>query len=579
MFSLQNPVPPDVDLKHCISISAEAFQNIFESWQRNGLQILFPWQAFEQTDFPPKELFEHLLGLYFSCFHQTLPFLHPVSFNAMDADWLLLLAMMAIGSRYLAEDADCNFATSLQELLRRTLFCLEESSVWNTPNTLTMAQIRMLQAIGLVYSGNGRHVRLGLDMQQLVASTYATILTEWSNPALSQHSEDENQWNVWIQQEEVLRTAYSMWLLDSMWAYQFQRRSMLALGDVVLPLPSHEKLWSAANAEQWKAQSTHQTQTPTLPEALQHFYIDKRLPKDRGEFARILMIHGLFQQTWEVGRYFSNPLAQWKPTAKKQSSAETLPSRPVWLPSIPTYTKWQNSVCDCLDILHWQANATIGQASGLEHPTVAFLHLARVVLLSPIDSIVRLAKAMIGSGEGYPPASADDKKLIQRWSVQGNYKARLAAIHAGVVFWHIRRYSVDGFYEAPAVGLAALMLWAFGTFSVKQSTSQQQQASSNQVEQAQPQNSQSESQEEGSDDSACDIILLDRPADDEIVQQFIRRGHTMRAHITSVGDLYGPRGPERVLVEGCKLLRTLKCWGVNTTWLDILQRLLEVCKK
>jgi hypothetical protein len=223
-----------------------------------------------------------------------------------------------------------------------------------------------------------------------------------------------------------------------------------------------------------------------------------------------------------------------------------------------------------MDILHWQANATIGQASGLEHPTVAFLHLSRIVLLSPINSIVRLAKDLVGQYQLSTDAKARDQKFIQRWAVQGQYKARLAAIHAGAAFWHIRRYSFDAFYEAPIVALATLMLWAFGTFSVKQTGSQDTQSRTQLHEPDSP--------HESSENSVCGIILLDRPTDDELVQQFIREGHTMRANFSGVGDLYGPRGPERVLVEGCKLLDTLKYWGVTTMWRDLLQRL-QTCKK
>ena len=473
------------------------------------------------------------------------------------------------------------FAISLQEFLRRILLSSQEDPNWTTPSRLVMAQVRILHAVGLAYSGDRLHSKFGLDMQQAIASCHADVVNE-RMPALASDSPQstsvEDEWRSWIRLEGMARTAHCIWLVDCMWAYQFQRRPLLALGDTSVPLPCHKMFWIAVSAQDWKDLSPSQNAVPGLQEALQEIYIDKRLPKARGEFARMLMIHGLFHRTWEVERYLGNPMSQWEPTAKKQSSVQILASTPVWVPSIPIYTKWQNSVCDCLDILHWQANATIGQASGFEHPTVAQLHLARVVLLSPLNSIVDLAKAMTDVESTMAKDDATmHRRTIQRWAIQGQYKARLAAIHAGVVFWHIQRYSVDGFYEAPAVAVAALMLWAFGTFSPKQSSGQYA-TSSNQVQTAQVQRDINGSQDEESDDPACGIILLDRPTDDELVQQFVRRGHTMQAHITGVGDLYGARGPERVLVEGCKLLSVLKCWGVSTTWLNLLQKLIDVCK-
>lgn len=53
----------------------------------------------------------------------------------------------------------------------------------------------------------------------------------------------------------------------------------------------------------------------------------------------------------------------------------------------------------------------------------------------------------------------------------------------------------------------------------------------------------------------------------------------MRANIGGVGDLYGPLGPERVLAEGRRILRMLKCWGVGDSWLDLLLRLGDVGKR
>jgi hypothetical protein len=70
--------------------------------------------------------------------------------------------------------------------------------------------------------------------------------------------------------------------------------------------------------------------------------------------------------------------------------------------------------------------------------------------------------------------------------------------------------------------------------------------------------------------------LLDRPTDDELVQQFIWRGHRMQAHITGVGDLYGAKGPSRVLSQGQKILNTLRHWGIQSEWTELLTRLAAV---
>jgi hypothetical protein len=266
-----------------------------------------------------------------------------------------------------------------------------------------------------------------------------------------------------------------------------------------------------------------------------------------------------------VENYLKQPLALWIPTAEKQEIA-SIESTPTWLPDVPTYSKWRNSACDCLDTLHWHANSVIGAASGLEHPTVLHLHLARVILLTPIHQIVRLAKLRTSS----PNATFSDDlpnitSHVKRWAMEDQYKARLAMIHAGVLFWHVRRYSTDAFYEPQSVFLAALALWAYGTFARHTFTARE--SHSPHVE----------------DDDAESLfptsMQLDRPADDELVQLFVKRGVSMRANLTGVGNLCSAKGPRRVLVEGRGLIEGLTRWGCAREAVETLTLLIESCER
>lgn len=281
-----------------------------------------------------------------------------------------------------------------------------------------------------------------------------------------------------------------------------------------------------------------------------------------GEFSRVLCIHALFRRTWEVEEYFKQPLSVWTPTAEKQSISSIERSMPDWLPGIQTYSNWRNSACDVLDILHWHANSIIGVASGMEHPTVLHLHLARVVLLTPFTRIVQLARFL--SGEDKPESDAElasTRAYVQRWALEDQHKARLAMIHSGVLFWHVRRYSADAFYEPSSVFLATLAMWAYGTFAAHTSK-------------------EGESPQDDADASSLfpTLMQLDRPSDDELVQLYVKKGANMRAIITGVGNLCSTRGPVRVLVEGGKLLQGLKRWRHNRSLLKTLRVLVERCQ-
>jgi len=343
-----------------------------------------------------------------------------------------------------------------------------------------------------------------------------------------------------------------------MLVYNADARPLLRLSDANIPLPCHERLWNATNVEAWLTGGREQPRllspSPTLIAAAQELYIEKAVARERGEFARVFIIHALLHRMWEVERYLSDPLSHWEPVASRQISIEVLPGS-VWLPANKTFTRWQNSTCDALDVLHWQANSTIALANGFEHPTILHLHIARIVCLVPYAQILNLARTLAANNASdrnplEDPSTQRDVAIIQRWAAEHQYKARLSVIHAGAILWHLRRFSTDAFYEAPAIALATLTLWAFGIcanihgFSRHaNATSRSERSRNNTAETSPGENETSGIDHDSDNEDTPDTILLDRPADDELVQQFIRRGDSMEARLSGIGDLYAPKGP------------------------------------
>ncbi|KAL6246198.1 hypothetical protein RBB50_006433 [Rhinocladiella similis] len=531
--------------------------------------------------FPPRSTLANHLSLYFVHFDRTMPFVHPASFKPEREHYALLLAMMALGSCYAEFDQSGHFALSMHEFVRRFLVLMQEQRHWCPDNAAALAQIHLLHAIGARYTlYDPLRTSSSLSLQVAAEFCRTTWRTEDRNkPALSSSS-----WETWVENEKMNRLGYCTWLLDSTWAFQFQQSPHLRLDDAThLQLPCPDRLWAAADASEFdhlRGASSGVSDPPTLGEALQSLYIDKRLLPNLGEFSHVLLIHGIIHRTWEVKTTVTQSLSRFEPSALKQTTNEVKHADPVWPPAVPLFNKWRNSACDCLDILHWSANATIGAASGMEHPTVLHLHLARVVLLAPLNDILLFSHYLIRSSREsnrlFPHVSAAEaevhRRRIQRWAVQDQYKARLAAIHAGTVFWHVRLYSIDAFYEPTAVALAALMFWALSAFSMKGSSKTRP---TSRAGGARGRSSRSNSCSPSPD--VCDIILIDRPTDDELVQQFVRQGDSMRANMTGVGDIFGPRGPRKVLAEGQKLLLSLGSWaGISNYWVKVLNRLEKV---
>lgn len=370
---------------------------------------------------------------------------------------------------------------------------------------------------------------------------------------------------------------------------------------------------------------------------------------DLGEFSRILLLHGVYQEVARVKEYFDRPLATWVPSAQrilsKFDAQEEAPTNSSPQGRI-TFTSWRNAALDCVDVLHWAANGTIAQLAGAEHPTVLHLHFSRVVLLAPHDKILTLARSIAPSYKGASGITSPTReeaihveREIVHWAQRDEvirhtrytyltnlqvtliilqHKARLAALHCGCFFWHIRRYSRKAFYEPLSVLLTTLTLWAYSSYASRAPPPNQHQQGRHHCEEPggdppddsdasrsgsvtrshspvtstttanpgpttssphQRQHHPSGAAVAAAETSPIDyleptFIRIDRPCDDELVQLFVRSGRpsTMRAYVTGVGDICGPQGPARMLREGRKVLVAVStAWGRTQEYVALLE--------
>jgi hypothetical protein len=337
--------------------------------------------------------------------------------------------------------------------------------------------------------------------------------------------------------------------------------------------------------------------------ALQVLYVERRLATQMSEFGSMVLIHGLIHRTWDVAKSFEDSLSLWTPgamTDHQSSSRRGLIHK--YLPSIPEFSRWRNSACDCLDELHWEALGASARADRLEGPIFLKLHLARSVLLTPVKELEGLVNA-IGS-RSRPSQLPHDRlpfyqsydecyKIVRIWAERDKYKARLAVVHASATFWHVRRYSSDAFMQPFAVFLATIVLWAYSAFSQrrKQQEPHPMEAFENEQQQSQATACGTEDGQviEGTNNAVEDhnayppsesrpvspripeFMHLDRPFDDEIGQRFIRDGDRMKAFMEGVGDLCSEIAPRLVLREGARILRNrCRTWTIAENYAAIL---------
>lgn len=648
------------------------YKSLEDYFQALCLQDTLLKHSFESSTFPSLADVNTCVALYFEHFHHNYPLVHLSTFGEQ-TDWLLMLAVAAIGSNFLKVQHTVEIRDAFQEFLRRAIYHHADGSS-DCSLDVSFAQARILNLISLVQADR--------DQLRVLAPRYHADLSRWClesgvlqitellelpNATEARNSQTilAQSWDTWIKIESLRRVGYMTWMLDCSLGFMANTRPLCNMDDARTPLPCSETVWNASTADSWFEAFQKAPQTPSLCVSVETLYNKKKVDPSYSELSQALLIHTLYQRTWEVGTHIKQPLSEWVPTGKARGFLNTPTKDNFWLPLYPLYANWRNSACDCLDVIHWQASSAVAKASGIEHGVILHLHLARIVLLTPFQEIQDLLFCLIGKVDNSPKASfyvhdgsyqprnstklPQIRKIIWRWLREDQHKARLAMVHAGSVFWYVRRYSTASFYEPIAVYLASLVLWTYGTYqsaalerdaavalqrpeggpsgpdaeavvqpsrmerkehpvkfmskaaanlehppataptngttpsdsqgrdSVKSPVATDK--GSTVLSQASAQQANDTDSDDGfsSSDEQPEFIHLDRPCDDEIVHHFVRNGHNMSGHMSNVGDIC--KAPQKVLLEGAKLLRTrLSCWGVSREYHDILTKLAELRK-
>lgn len=443
---------------------------------------------FTSSAFPAPSEFNFFLHLYFEHFHPDFPLLHRPTFGTQ-THWLTVLAVAAIGSTFHTSHDAPDLQEAFQEFLRRAIQLHHDQGPSEIVLDVPLAHARILNLVGLVQSGR--------ENLRTLAPRYHAELSRWGlesgilqiNPSDDQLLEtpisesgrtSQCRMDQWINAETIRRIGYFIWILDCSLGYMANSRPLFNMDDARAPMPCVDDLWEAPTLTLWVEATKDMTPTPSLCTAIETLYNKKSVDRCQGNLSQLLLIHALYQRTWEVGTHIKQPLSEWVPTGKSRGFLNTPTKDNFWLPLYPLYANWRNSACDCLDVLHWQANSLVAKASGVEHTVVLHLHLARMVLLTPFQEIQDLLFSLIGKVDNSTKASfyvhdgsyqprnntklPQIRKIIWRWLREDQHKARLAMVHAGSVFWYIRRYSTMSFYEPFALYLASLVLWTYGSY-------------------------------------------------------------------------------------------------------------------
>lgn len=107
-------------------IPQSCYNEIFESFTHT-CSTTSHYAKFYDSVFPSRNTLSQCTQLYRDNFEALLPFIHPATFVISTSDWLLILALAAVGSHYLEIEQSDGFSIAIHEFLRRAIETLVTS--------------------------------------------------------------------------------------------------------------------------------------------------------------------------------------------------------------------------------------------------------------------------------------------------------------------------------------------------------------------------------------------------------------------------------------------------------------------
>ncbi|OJJ47557.1 hypothetical protein ASPZODRAFT_131081 [Penicilliopsis zonata CBS 506.65] len=490
-----------------------------------------------------------LTSLYFENFHPTYPFIDGTSLQISDSGVLVCLATAAIGACFqdseTSEDESFFLHAILQDLL------MVELPKSYTANSLHFLQAMTLHTVGLIHSKHKESRQLAHSTAALtfqLSRSVGVFDSRSRTEPLSSLDKDTAFDTILRDAETRTRTGFFIYMLDTMLAFPENTSLLISQRSLLnLDLPCPDRVWE-------DGEDHSKIESFTLEEALCRLYMERKLVPEQSEFALTGLIYGVIRCNLDVACYYSNPLSFWTPGDAQDTNIHhhhRHHNRHDNKQRDSLYWRWRDSTCDCLDTLHWEILGRSAAAGGHEAPIFLHLHLARLAILAPCPELLRMFEANSESGTLFSVLS--DKSVVQTWLQLDQHKARLAVLHAGAMFWHLRHVEATSFSQPLAIFLAALILWAYGCheyFDAKDHSA----ATAAAADPAEP-----------------DRMHVDRPFDDELAQLFIRTGR-IELYMHPVGKICSAGGPERVLGEAKALLqRRMRVWGVSKHYIARLE--------
>jgi hypothetical protein len=204
------------------TLTEATYAKMYDSFENTCLDSGIFKNEFRSSEFPPLEILDYCTKLFFEHFNPIFPLVHPNLTN-LNTDWVLALAICAIGSQYSATEDIDSCVLPLHEFLRRVL--VVRLLLENSEMDVGLAQALVLSQVGLSYYGTSESRRMGYqrvgDLQKVI-NLYSRSHVQ-SESSIKGHTNrretnTHEDWKIWVEEETLRRLCYFIWV-RSVWLY------------------------------------------------------------------------------------------------------------------------------------------------------------------------------------------------------------------------------------------------------------------------------------------------------------------------------------------------------------------------
>ncbi|EXJ85918.1 hypothetical protein A1O1_06287 [Capronia coronata CBS 617.96] len=232
----------------------------FQSPKLQGL--VDPALSHGNEEFPPAEILDIALGLFFRRFHPTVPFIHVATFSVRNTPTPMLFAICLIGLSILGTTGATRFVSRMfPSFLQRVCNDLSACAGGSAPpvQQLVVFGTALLTLNLSIVTGDKdsfnkcQMLYVSLTSMAQQNGLFTADDGQSLDAVLSEMAESDDRWKAWSRIESAKRLILGLLLADSWYANLLSKAPIIRSEMVCVFAPCDEALFQAKSATQWQS--------------------------------------------------------------------------------------------------------------------------------------------------------------------------------------------------------------------------------------------------------------------------------------------------------------------------------------